>query len=206
MQLIVLVTFQILGAYTQTATLGLADGFLTFNTPSFSVQLVKDSQTLYSLKPGDGSSTFDFIPADKMSQRQYNGNVHLGDLSFRARVLGSVTWLSGDTYTSRKPVMPLPVSGITLAASNLSPTIPSNSLLNITRRWVAHDGILELLFDVTNSLESSVEIGALGASLEFNNVGSMTHSCWLSLIVTKRFSQIVQRRRQMNCAVSSIHI
>lgn len=150
----------------QTPTLGLADGFLTFSAAPFSVQLVKDSQTLYSLKNGN----FDFIPADKMTQRQYNGNVHLGDISFRARVVGSSAWISGDTFSSRKPVRALSTSGPTLAAADLSPSLPSNSLLNITRRWVFQNNTLQVLFDVTNSRANSVEIGALGAPLEFNNV------------------------------------
>jgi hypothetical protein len=46
----------------QNGTLGLADGFLSFNTSTFSMQLVADSQTLYSLSPT--GSTFDFIPTD----------------------------------------------------------------------------------------------------------------------------------------------
>ncbi|KAF8203956.1 hypothetical protein BJ912DRAFT_1028539 [Pholiota molesta] len=90
------------------APLGLADGFLSFNTSVFAVQLVKDSQTLYSLKPRVNNTAFDFIPADQMT---------------------------GDTSAARKPVVALPISGSTLAAANLSPTLPSNSLLNITRQW-----------------------------------------------------------------------
>lgn len=150
----------------QSGTLGLQDGFLSFDTPSFSVQLVKDSQTLYSLN----ASGFDFIPADVMAQRQSNGNYHLGDLTFRARVVGSSAWTSGDTSAQRRSVAPLNTTGTTLAAANLSPTLPSNSLLNVTRRWVLSDNELELLFDVTNSQKQAVEIGALGAPLEFNNV------------------------------------
>jgi hypothetical protein len=48
--------------HTAKAQLGLADGFSTFNTTAFNVQLVKDSQTLYSLSPA--GSTFNFIPTD----------------------------------------------------------------------------------------------------------------------------------------------
>ena len=48
----------------QSGTLGLQDGFLSFDTPSFTVELVKDSQTLYSLKTNGNSTAFDFIPAD----------------------------------------------------------------------------------------------------------------------------------------------
>ena len=158
-----------LGA-AQSGTLGLQDGFLSFDTPSFSVELVKDSQTLYSLKTKGNSSGFAFIPADVMAQRQSNGNYHLGDITFRARVVGSTAWISGDSSAARKNVSAQAVSGDTLAAANLLPTLPSGSLLNITRRWVVEGNHLQLLFDVTNSLKQAVEIGALGAPLEFNNV------------------------------------
>ena len=154
----------------QSGTLGLQDGFFSFDTPSFSVQLVKDSQTLYSLKTKGNSSGFDFIPTDVMNQRQSNGNYHLGDITFRARVVGSSAWTSGDTAAQRRNVSALTVSGSTLAAANLLPTLPSRSLLNITRRWVLEGDQLQLLFDVTNSQMQAVEIGSLGAPLEFNNV------------------------------------
>jgi hypothetical protein len=143
---------------------------MSFNTSVFAVQLVKDSQTLYSLKPLAEKSAFDFIPADMMSQRQSNGNYHLGDITFRVRKTGSTTWLTGDTSTSRKPVTPLAVSGSTLAAANLAPTLPSNSLLNITRKWVLQNNQLQLLFTVQNTQTVAVEIGSLGAPLEFNNI------------------------------------
>ncbi|KAG6820154.1 hypothetical protein H0H93_004736 [Arthromyces matolae] len=150
------------------AQLNLSDGFLNFTTPAFSVALVKDSQTLYSLRPA--GSTFDFIPGDMMSKRSSNGQYHLGDLTFRARKVGSTAWISGDTSTTRKKLTALSASGGTLAAANLSPTLPSSSLLNVTRRWVVQNNVLQLLFDVTNSQTTAVEIGALGMPLEFNNI------------------------------------
>ncbi|KAI0347870.1 hypothetical protein BDW22DRAFT_1424125 [Trametopsis cervina] len=154
----------------QTPTLGLNDGFLSFNTPQFAAQLVKDSQTLYSLKPTNSSSNFDFVPSDQMTLRQYNGNYHLGDITFRARPVGATSWASEDTSTARRPVTPLSVSGTTLAAADLAPTLSSGSLLGITRRWVLNNDTLELLFDVKNTQNVSVEIGALGVPLEFNNI------------------------------------
>ncbi|KAJ6606824.1 hypothetical protein B0H10DRAFT_2074531 [Mycena sp. CBHHK59/15] len=162
----------------QSGTLGLSDGFLSFNTSAFSIQLVKDSQILYSLKPA--GSSFDFIPTDMhvcpslkrkmMTSRQSNGNYHLGDVTFRARKVGSTAWISGDTSTARKNLVVGPASGSTLASANLAPTLPSSSLLNITRRWVSDSSGIQLLFDVTNSQAVAVEIGALGAPLEFNNI------------------------------------
>ncbi|KAJ7495832.1 hypothetical protein B0H11DRAFT_2155770 [Mycena galericulata] len=152
----------------QNGTLGLADGFSSFNNSIFAVQLVKDSQTLYSLSPI--GSTFDFIPTDQMTLRQSNGNYHLGDITFRARKVGSTAWVSGDSSTARKKLTPGAVSGSTFASANLAPTLPAPSLLNITRRWVSDSSGIELLFDVTNSQTVAIEIGALGAPLEFNNI------------------------------------
>ncbi|GJF00196.1 hypothetical protein PsYK624_164760 [Phanerochaete sordida] len=156
-------------AMAQQPTLGLSDGFISFETPTFSVQLVKDSQTLYSLKPKNVSGGFDFIPADMMTLRQYNGNYHLGDVTFRVRNVGSQAWISGDSSVARRPVTASSASGSTFASANLAPTLPA-SPLNITRRWVNANGTLQLLFDVVNAGNTSVEIGALGAPLEFNNI------------------------------------
>ena len=66
-------------ALSQTPTLGLADGFITLDSPSFAIQLVKDSQTLASLKPKPAFSNnpiFDFVPFDQLSLRQFNGNYY----------------------------------------------------------------------------------------------------------------------------------
>lgn len=57
-------------------TLGLADGYITLDSPSFSIKLVKDSQTLASLTPKPAfpnNNKFDFVPFDQLSLRQYNG-------------------------------------------------------------------------------------------------------------------------------------
>lgn len=164
----------------QSDTLGLGDGFLSFNLSSLSAQIVKDSQTLYSLQAS--GSTFDFLPSDVMSQRAANGNYHLGDITFRARIAGSSTWTSGDSAAARGNLTAMDVSGTTLAAASLGPTLPSNSLLSITRRWVNVDDQFQLLFDVTNSQNSSVEIGALGAALEFNNVRVVLASASVTLL------------------------
>jgi len=149
-------------------TLGLADGFLNFTSPDFRIAIVRDSQTLYSLRTASGN--FDFMPSDIMSQRAANGNYHLGDIYFRARISGQSAWQTGDSSAARKKLTALPESGTTLAAANMAPTLPTGSLLNITRRWVLANNKLQLLFDVTNSQSQTVEIGALGAPLEFNNV------------------------------------
>ena len=157
-------------ARAQNHTLGLADGFTSFSTPSFSFSIIKNSQTAYGLRPNGENNTFDFIPYDVMTKRDNDGQYHLGDVTFRARIVGTSAWQNADSSTARDKVTSLPVSGNTIVAANLAPTLPSDSLLNITRRWVVSSDHLQLLFDVENSQTSSVEIGSLGAPLEFNNV------------------------------------
>ena len=51
--------------------LGLEDGTLDFSTSGFTLSLVKDSQTLYSLVSPAG---FDYIPGDIMGNRSANGS------------------------------------------------------------------------------------------------------------------------------------
>jgi hypothetical protein len=86
----------------------------------------------------------------------------------------TVLQVSGDSSTARKKLTAAAVSGSTLAAANLGPTLPTTSLLNITRRWVTDSqGGIQLLFDVTNSQTVAVEVGSLGAPLEFNNVSPL---------------------------------
>ncbi|KAL0951924.1 hypothetical protein HGRIS_008578 [Hohenbuehelia grisea] len=147
-----------------------AQSTITLDSPSFSIQLNRDSQTLFSLKPKGGPSNFDFVPSDKMSARNGNNQHHLGDITFRVRRAGTTAWTNADSSSARRAVTVLPASGSTLAAADLTPTLPSGSLLSITRRWVVANNQLELLFDVTNSQTTAVEIGALGAPLEFNNI------------------------------------
>jgi hypothetical protein len=128
--------------------------------------------TLYSLRPISESSTFDFLPYDVMYKRAANGNYHLGDLTFRVRTVGSIDWIQGDTSTNRQNVTVLPISGSTISASDLAPTLQNNSLLSVVRRWAIENDQLELIFDVTNPQSTAVEIGAIGAPLEFNNVST----------------------------------
>lgn len=148
-------------------TLGLQNGFTTFNTTVFDLQLVSDSQTAYSLRPS--GSSFDFIPRDYMVNRQNNSQYHLGDITIRARLNSTSTWTTIDSSRSRQKVTAQSVSGNTLAKASLAPTLNS-TLLNVTRRWVVEDGVLQLLFDVNNPQTQNVVLGSVGAPLEFNNV------------------------------------
>src|SRR6185436_21129990 len=73
-----------------TPTLGLDHGTLDFDTPDFTLKLVKDSQTIAALQPKgakgmDSTTPFDFTPADQLKARQGDRFNHLGDIQIRLR-------------------------------------------------------------------------------------------------------------------------
>ncbi|HVK05480.1 MAG TPA: DUF5695 domain-containing protein, partial [Armatimonadaceae bacterium] len=156
------------------ATLGLEQGTIALDTPDFAVTLAKASQTVTALRPkaaGTGSP-FDFTPADRQEARASDGFYHLGDLTLRVRagVGGSGPWRELSTAAKRAPVRALPVSSAALASADLSPTLPPDSPVRVTRTWALdRDGRLALRFAVTNPGDREIEIGALGIPMVFNN-------------------------------------
>lgn len=150
-------------ALPRNDTLGLANGYLTFETDSFILQLVKDSQTLASLVPKSLPS-FDFqFSKAFLDLRASNGQHQTGDLIIRYRAVGDSAWTTQDTAASRKPVQALNHSeSNVLASSNLKPTL-NNSLIEIVRTWGEIDGDLFLSFKLINLHHVVLEIGGLGA-------------------------------------------
>jgi len=151
------------------STLGLDQGFIEFDTPDFLVKIVKASQTLAALLPKE-SDSFDFTPFDMLESRDSDGFHHLGDLTIRTRSGNGGKWDSYSTAANRQPVMSLPASGTTLASSDLTPTLPSDCPLHITRRWELDKGQLVLKFILENKTDLPVQIGALGIPMIFNNI------------------------------------
>ena len=151
-----------------TPTLGLEQGFLKFSTPDFNLKLVKASQTLAALQPRDADN-FDFTPADQLTHRAGNDFYQMGDLTLRLRQNNAGEWQDFSTATERKPVIALPASGEVMAAADLTPTLPSDCPLQITRTWTLDGGRLVLSFVLTNKSDEPVEIGALGIPMIFNN-------------------------------------
>ncbi|MEZ5320242.1 MAG: DUF5695 domain-containing protein, partial [Vicinamibacterales bacterium] len=176
-------------------TLGLDQGLLEFDTPDFTLRLVKASQTIAALEPKGvptytptpqtgrgrgrgrantppqptGPLAFDFTPADRLESRAADGYNHLGDLTLRLRS-GSGAWTDYATSTARRPVTALPPADGALAAADLSPTLPADMPLGVTRSWRLENGRLVLQFTLTNRSGSPVEIGALGIPVVFNNM------------------------------------
>src|SRR5689334_925674 len=99
-----------------TPTLGLDHGTMDFDTPDFTLKLVKDSQTVAALQPKgakgmDANTPFDFTPADQITARQGDRFNHLGDITLRIRQEGwrEGTWVDLSSADARKPVIQLDV-------------------------------------------------------------------------------------------------
>jgi len=137
--------------------------YLTFDTPDFKLWLVKDSQTVAVLEPKSAAG-FDFTPGDRLKH-------HLGDLTLRIRTGTSGPWKEYDTAESRQPVKSLTGRGAsTLVAADLSPTLPADIPLQITRSWLLDNGRLVLSFELKNKTTQPVQIGALGIPMIFDNI------------------------------------
>src|SRR6266571_6995956 len=147
----------------------LAQGTITFDTPEFTLDLVRSSQTVAGLKP-KGAPEFDFTPGDLLVERSKDGYYHLGDLNLRVRMGNSGDWKNYTTALARQPVMALALSGGALAAADLSPTLPAEIPLQISRTWALEEGELVLRFTLRNKMSERVQIGALGIPMIFNNV------------------------------------
>jgi len=147
----------------------LAQGVINLDTPDFDLSLVRSSQTVASLKP-KGAGGFDFTPGDLLVERSQNGYYHLGDLNLRLRKAGSEEWKNYSTSVARAPVNALPTSAEILAAADLTPTLPVDFPLQVTRTWVLDNGKLVLRFELKNKTGEPIQVGALGIPMVFNNV------------------------------------
>ena len=147
----------------------LDQGIVEYNTPEFTLRLVRSSQTVAALEPKTAGG-FDFTPGDLLVSRSQNGYLHLGDLTLRLRAKGVKNWSNYSTAADRHPVRALPAAGDALAAADLSTTLPSDIPLRITRTWALQKGKLVLRFELKNKSARPVEVGALGIPMIFNNV------------------------------------
>ena len=147
----------------------LSAGIDPLDTPGFTLDLVRSSQTVAALKP-KGADGFDFTPGDLLVRRSTDGYYHLGDLDLRLRTGGAQEWTSYSTAFERHPVTPIPTQGRELAAADLAPTLPSDIPLDIIRTWSIDGGNLTLRFVMKNKSDGPVTIGSLGIPLIFNNI------------------------------------
>ena len=78
----------------------LNQGLVNYDTPEFTLSLVRSSQTVAALKP-KGADGFDFTPGDLLAERSQNGYFHLGDLTLRLRTEDSPNWTNYSTASTR---------------------------------------------------------------------------------------------------------
>jgi hypothetical protein len=145
----------------------LSQGTIDLDTPEFTLSLVKSSQTVAALKPKTAGD-FDFTPGDLLVARSKDGYFHLGDITLRAGNSGD--WKNYSTAAARNPVRALATSKNELAAADLTPTLPPEVPLQIMRTWALERGKLVLRFTLKNKTTSTIQIGALGIPMIFNNV------------------------------------
>lgn len=133
--------------------------------------LRRDTQTLAKLSPAD-EPQFSFVPTWRAVERSGNGYNHIGDLHLRLRRAGTSpgAWQDFASQHARAPIAPLPVSGRTLAAADITATMGAGVPLKVVRRWVDDRGALGLRFTLTNTGPTPVEIGALGMPMVFDNI------------------------------------
>ena len=149
-------------------TLGIAEVFQKFNTPQFQLKLVKASQTVAALRPNE-DPRFDFTPGDRLEIRDKDGLYHLGDINLRLRTKDG-TWKQYSTATKRAPVTALAGTDNILAGADLANTLATDIPVNVKRFYEIDQEQLVLRFEISNKVSSTVEIGALGVPMIFNNI------------------------------------
>jgi len=153
---------------TKESTLGISEVFQTFDTEDFKLKVVRASQTVAALRP-NGDPDFDFTPGDRLEKRDKDSLYHLGDINLRIRE-GNGKWKGYSTAHKRMKVIPLQTSGNILAAADLSNTLPKDIPVNVQRYYELDAGDLVMRFRITNTQSQSIEIGALGVPMVFNNI------------------------------------
>ncbi|WP_293743538.1 DUF5695 domain-containing protein [uncultured Pedobacter sp.] len=151
------------------STLGLENGFSSYNAGAFNLKLVKSSQTVAGLQP-KLVKDFDFVPGDSLKVRSSDGLYHLGDINLKLRYTGEEGWKSYSTAAKRSPVKSIQVGKNALAAADLAATLPADIPLQVKRTWEMLNGKLVLRFELKNKTDRNVEIGALGIPMIFDNI------------------------------------
>ncbi|WP_348822335.1 DUF5695 domain-containing protein [Flavobacterium aestuarii] len=149
-------------------TLGIAEVYQKCSTPAFQLKLVKASQTVAGLR-SNKNLNFDFTPSDRLEIRDKDGLYHLGDINLKIRE-GNTAWKSYSTAAKRGAVTPLETSQKVLAAADLANTLPADIPVTIKRYYETNGDDLILRFVITNKTANSIEIGALGIPMIFNNI------------------------------------
>ncbi|KAF2162459.1 hypothetical protein M409DRAFT_69067 [Zasmidium cellare ATCC 36951] len=117
-------------------------------------------------------TSFDFSPSDYFSLRNDTGNYHTGDITLRWRVSGQSEWNDVDTAAQR-PNNPISSrANGSLLHSDFTNVFPQAAQhVSIVRDWKTdRKGNLQLYATLANTGRQTIEIGAFGFPLEFNNI------------------------------------
>lgn len=152
-----------------------SSNLLGYSTSNFNLSLDQSSQTAIVLSPASDHE-FNYTTGEWSDVRHGDGYYQLGDITFRVREQGQHDWTGYSTAAKRNPVEMLENRGAgVLSAANLSNTLPEDVPLAITRYWEEIDGGLLLRFELKNITTESIEIGALGIPMIFNNILNNKH-------------------------------
>jgi hypothetical protein len=149
-------------------TLGIAEVYQKISTPAFQLKLVKASQTVAGLR-SNKNLNFDFTPSDRLEIRDKDGLYHLGDINLKIKE-GNADWKSYSTAAKRRAITPLETSQKILAAADLANTLPADIPVTIKRYYETNGNDLIVRFVITNKTANTIEIGALGIPMIFNNI------------------------------------
>src|SRR5205807_8354379 len=109
-------------------------------------------------------------PGGVLVERSKEGYYHMGDTDLRVRKGSHGEWHNYPTALTRRAVTALPPAPQIRAAADLAPALPADIPLQVTRSWALEEGKLVLRFTLKNRTAGSVQIGALGIPMIFNNV------------------------------------
>ena len=144
----------------------LAKGTKSFDAGNLTLSLMNATGTAASLSPK--GSDFDFTPGDRLRGRTSEKYYHLGDATLRVRKPGAA-WTSFSSASNRDILADISTPG-TLASQDITLNLGEKCPLKVIREWTKENGNLILRFRLINPSNDSVEIGAFGAAMVFNNL------------------------------------
>jgi hypothetical protein len=132
------------------------------------LSLLRSSGTAARLSPS-ADSGLDYTPGDLLKDRSADTFYHLGDLDLRLRSESETTWKDYSTAFRRQPVHVL-ASDSSHFSADLAPTLPTEIPVAVTRTWAVENGVILLLYAITNRTDVKVHLGGLGIPMVFNNI------------------------------------
>ena len=133
----------------------LASGKKSLRTPALSVDILRYSGTVASLRPRSEPS-FDYTPSDLLPQRSRDTYYHLGDLDLRIRRFGANEWTPISTAYRRHPVAILSGSQNEFR-TDMTSSLPTDAGLRVIRTWRIDRDELQLEFTITNTSPGALE-------------------------------------------------